>query len=77
MNCFKRGNMPIQGNSQDYVRKVVPNVFSRDKIPVHQRDYIGNKISTTRYNLFTYIPVSMFIQFIRVTNIFYVINAIL
>lgn len=29
------------------------------------------------YYRFTFIPVSLFIQFVRVTNIFYVINAIL
>jgi magnesium-transporting ATPase (P-type) len=47
------------------------------KIPPMQYSYPGNKISTTRYNLLTYIPVSLFIQFVRVTNVFYVINAIL
>jgi len=48
-----------------------------EKISPIQLSYAGNKISTTRYNLITYIPVSLFIQFYRVTNIFYVINGIL
>jgi magnesium-transporting ATPase (P-type) len=30
---LKRGNLSVKGNSQYFIRRVIPNVFSRDKIP--------------------------------------------
>ncbi len=53
MSCFSRGKQPV-GDAQDaheFIRKSVPNVMPREKIPAMQRGYAGNKVSTTRYNL--------------------------
>ncbi len=53
MSCFRRGKKAVGDaqSVQDFIRKSVPNVMPREKIPSMQRSYAGNKISTTRYNL--------------------------
>ncbi len=37
--------------AQDLTRKVVPNIFTKEKVPSKQRDYVGNKVTSTRYNM--------------------------
>ena len=53
MSCFRRGKQPVGDapSTHDFIRKSVPNVMPREKIPTMQRSYVGNKISTTRYNM--------------------------
>lgn len=44
--------------------------------PQHGK-YKSNYISTTKYNIFTYLPLSLIIQFKRYANIYFLIEAIL
>jgi hypothetical protein len=37
----------------------------------------SNRLKTTKYNVFTFLPIQIFIQFTKVINLFYLLNAIL
>ena len=41
------------------------------------RRYVSNKIKTTRYNVFNFIPITFMLQFTKVINVFYLFNMIL
>ena len=41
------------------------------------RAFPSNKISTTKYTIFSFLPLSFALQFARLANVFYLINAIL
>ena len=41
------------------------------------RAFPSNKISTTKYTFFSFLPLSFALQFARLANVFYLINAIL
>eukprot|EP00347_Sterkiella_histriomuscorum_P003081 403365663 len=74
LSCKKK----IKKESSDSVRKVIPNINNSGHLYLKQkRQFPKNKVSSTKYNLLTFLPVSLFIQFLRVTNVFYLINAIL
>ena len=45
--------------------------------PEINKTYISNRVSTTKYNLVTFLPLSLFIQFRKVSNIYFLITAIL
>ena len=46
-------------------------------IPELNKGFCDNKVSTTKYNIVTFLPLSLFIQFRRVSNIYFLITAIL
>ena len=37
----------------------------------------SNVLKTTKYNIFTFLPIQVFIQFTKIINLFYLLNAIL
>ena len=37
----------------------------------------SNKISTTKYNMFTIVPMALFLQFTKVSNVFYTFSGLL
>ena len=39
--------------------------------------FVSNKISSTKYNIITIVPISLFLQFTKVSNVFYAFGAIL
>lgn len=39
--------------------------------------FVSNKISTTKYNIYTIIPISLLLQFTKVSNVFYAFGAFL
>ena len=39
--------------------------------------YINNKIDTTKYNIITFLPKALIIQFVRLANIYFLVSAIL
>ena len=43
---------------------------------IHKK-YVTNKISTTKYNLFTFLPKSILMQFRRIANVYFLIISIL
>ena len=46
-------------------------------LPELNKGFCDNKVSTTKYNIVTFLPLSLFIQFRRVSNIYFLITAIL
>lgn len=46
-------------------------------IPELNKGFANNKVSTTKYNVISFLPLSLFIQFRRVSNIYFLITAIL
>ena len=62
--------------NQDY--SVIPRVLGKDKVPIEQlNSNPTNRVKTTRYNWFTFLPITMFLQFTRVVNIYYLFNGLL
>ena len=43
----------------------------------YSRKYVSNKIKTTRYNVFNFLPITFLLQFTKVINVFYLFNMIL
>jgi hypothetical protein len=41
------------------------------------RAFPSNKISSTKYTIFSFLPLSFALQFARLANVFYLINAVL
>ena len=39
--------------------------------------YVGNSVSTTKYNIFTFLPKNLFEQFHRIANFYFLIIIIL
>ena len=44
---------------------------------IHEFHYKNNKIDTTKYNIFTFIPKALLLQFVRLANIYFLVCAIL
>ena len=51
--------------------KVNDNIYSR------AAEYSDNEISTTKYNAFTFFPISLLMQFTKYSNIFYLVLSII
>jgi phospholipid-translocating ATPase len=50
----------------------------KDYIHSHQRAvFATNKVTTTRFNIFNFLPITIALQFAKVINVFYLGNAIL
>ena len=57
---------------------MIPKIFGPDVVPRSQdTENPTNKRKTTRYNFITFLPITLFIQFLKVINIFYAFNAVL
>lgn len=68
---FKDGHSQI--GQKGYSRVVYCN--DPDNIEAIQLNYGGNYVSTTKYTVFNFIPKSLFEQFRRVANIYFLIVA--
>ena len=44
---------------------------------INEFHYKNNKIDTTKYNIFTFIPKALLLQFVRLANIYFLVCAIL
>ena len=40
-------------------------------------DFYNNKVDTTKYNLLTFLPKSILLQFLRLSNVVFLVNAVL
>lgn len=63
-------------------RRVVPNLqlTEADRRAGHvqsQNLYYSNVVKSTRYNLVSFVPATLFLQFTKVINCFYLVNMIL
>lgn len=59
-------------------KTIVPRVLQcAASLGQQDRENPTNRRKSTRYNAFTFLPITLFLQFTRVVNIFYVSNAIL
>ncbi|CAI8594500.1 unnamed protein product [Vicia faba] len=70
-SSFKEGHSQIGGKG--YSRVVYCN--DPDNVEAIQLSYDGNYVSTTKYTAFNFIPKSLFEQFRRVANIYFLIVA--
>ncbi|KAK8864038.1 hypothetical protein M9Y10_011732 [Tritrichomonas musculus] len=61
-------------SSQDSGRTVIVHKTRDDK---GKRLFVDNKISTTKYNFLTFIPLNLFFQFTRIANFYFLIIVLL
>jgi len=54
---------------------IMPTCFG--EVPVRQQNYPTNQRKSTRYNIFTFLPMTFLYQLSRVINLFYLLNALL
>ena len=65
-----------EARPQDH--KVIPRFLGKDKVPIAQlNSNPSNRVKTTKYNWFTFLPITLFLQFARSVNIYYMCNGLL
>jgi len=52
-------------------------IFINDRHHNHAFKYPHNQIHTTKYTLLTFLPKSLYIQFLRIANVYFLISAII
>ena len=86
MNRNNQNNIHIMDNSN--LLSIIQNpLYTEDKLykfyindnekNILTYNFTDNKINTTKYNLITFIPKALLIQFVRLANIYFLICAIL
>ncbi len=63
----------IQNSNQELTRKIYLN----DRHKNAHLKYPGNKVKTSKYNLWTFIPKCLYLQFMRVANLYFLLIAVL
>ncbi|TTD03349.1 putative phospholipid-transporting ATPase VB [Bagarius yarrelli] len=68
-----------QGDGDSTVRTLVPNLlYNNPKSKDHpNRNYVGNGVKTTKYTIWSFIPVNLMEQLRRVANIYFIGLAVL
>lgn len=68
-----------RGNGDSKVRTLVSNLLYEDpKAKDHpNRNYAGNGVKTTKYSIWTFIPMNLLEQFHRVANVYFLGLAVL
>lgn len=63
-----------RGNADSSVRTIVSNLLYEDQKPKDRpnRNYARNGIKTTKYSIWSFIPMNLLEQFRRVANIYFV-----
>eukprot|EP00347_Sterkiella_histriomuscorum_P002642 403367358 len=67
----------IQDPKVQPLRQIVIDTAKLPELPGENHVFMSNRISTTKYNYLTFIPKSLIIQFKRVSNIYFLITAVL
>ena len=69
----------FESEAIDYDKKLQMKVyFGNGEINKNiSKNYVSNRISTTKYNLFSFIPKSILMQFGRIANVYFLIISIL
>lgn len=77
MNMGKISDVSVDKQLK-FPKTVVPTIFGAEYVPQQQlRSNPSNRRKSTRYNALTFLPMTFMLQFTRVTNVFYIFNAIL
>ena len=66
--------MTTENSVKDNLYQFHINDSEYNKIKLHFKD---NKIDTTKYNIFTFIPKALILQFVRLANVYFLVSAIL
>ena len=77
---FNNSNLKFFGTEEDDKAPKAKGKISDLEQKRHEhwnRRYPSNKIKTTRYNIFNFIPITFLLQFTKVINVFYLFNMIL
>lgn len=62
--------------TSDFPHRVVPNLCDGvDRLQSSSNP--SNRLKTTKYNVFTFLPIQVFMQLTKVINLFYVLNCVL
>jgi phospholipid-transporting ATPase len=61
----------------DATKQIKVYFGNEEKMKEHHTAYKNNSISTTKYNIITFIPKSLLMQFLRAANIYFLIISIL
>ena len=67
-------NSPSQQFQEEAIYKFLINNTEEN---IYQYNFKTNKIDTTKYNIFSFIPKALLLQFVRLANIYFLICAIL
>lgn len=72
-------NVYMKSEALDYDFKTQMKIYfgTEEKKKNICKKYVTNKISTTKYNLFTFLPKSIMMQFRRIANVYFLIISIL
>jgi hypothetical protein len=78
---MKNGNsceyMKSQALDYDYFTQMKTYFGKEEKMKNLNKKYDSNKISTTKYTIFTFVPKSIMMQFRRIANVYFLIISIL
>ena len=66
--------MTTENSVKDNLYQFHINDSEYNKIKLHFKD---NKIDTTKYNIFSFIPKALILQFVRLANVYFLVSAIL
>jgi phospholipid-transporting ATPase len=66
-----------EGLDYDIYRQIKIYFGKEEKKKNIIKNYVTNKISTTKYNFFTFLPKSIMFQFRRIANVYFLIISIL
>lgn len=69
----------IKSEALDYDNRNQMKIYfgTEEKKKNRIKKYLNNKISTTKYNILTFIPKSILMQFRRIANVYFLIISIL
>ncbi|XP_076912027.1 putative phospholipid-transporting ATPase 4 [Bidens hawaiensis] len=77
-SCFRPPHPPVNDFGQPgFTRVVFCNDYSKHKTKPYNYKYSGNDVTTTKYNVITFLPKSLFEQFRRVANLYFLLVAVL
>jgi phospholipid-translocating ATPase len=72
MNCLPSENKV----SCEFIHTTFP--FAKGVLKRNQeQSNPSNRLKTTKYNIFTFIPITLFLQFAKIVNAFFLVNGIL
>ena len=72
-NNINNSNVQLQSEEENVYKFFINNTDQNKFL----YNFHNNKITTTKYNLFTFIPKALILQFVRLANIYFLICAIL
>jgi hypothetical protein len=71
------GRVSYASNNYDPHKQIKVYFGNEDKMKQYHTSFKNNAISTTKYNIITFIPKSLLMQFLRAANIYFLFISIL